>query len=101
MQDDQIGPKIVVLAPADMARISPSIIIKEISSKQPSMSAETTPTLNLTCFTFLLDILLVVLRFLWLSPRRGQSAPDSLHFVVQRKVRRHKRYLHEIFGGSF
>jgi hypothetical protein len=43
MQDDQIGPKIVVLAQAEMARQTPSIITKN-SSKQPRLSAGTTPT---------------------------------------------------------
>jgi Rieske Fe-S protein len=34
MQDDQIGPKIVGLAPADTAKLHPSIITKN-SNKQP------------------------------------------------------------------
>jgi hypothetical protein len=41
MQDDQIGPKIVGLAPADTARLPPSTITKKISSKQLSLSAGT------------------------------------------------------------
>jgi hypothetical protein len=46
MQDNQIGPKIVGLAPADMARLPPSIIPTKIffSSKQPHLSAGTTYT---------------------------------------------------------
>jgi hypothetical protein len=32
MQDDQIGPKIAWLAPADMGRLPPSIITKKIFS---------------------------------------------------------------------
>jgi hypothetical protein len=63
MLDDQIGPKIAVLALADMARLPPSIITKiYFSSKQPCF--------NLPCFTykgkrpFLLGILLLVQRFL-------------------------------------
>jgi hypothetical protein len=51
MQGDQIGPKVVGLAPADMARLPPNIITKN-SSKQPSLSAGTTPTLNLPGFTY-------------------------------------------------
>jgi hypothetical protein len=43
MQDDQIGPKIVGLAPADMARLPSSIITKKISSKQPSPWDGTAP----------------------------------------------------------
>jgi hypothetical protein len=39
-----------MLAPANMARQPPSIIII-LSSKQPSLSAGTTPTLDLPCFT--------------------------------------------------
>jgi hypothetical protein len=50
MQDDQIGPEIVGLAPDDMAKLSPFIITKNCS-KQPSLSAGTTTTLNLPCFT--------------------------------------------------
>jgi hypothetical protein len=42
MQDDQFGRKFEVLAQADMARITPSMIIKNIfGSKQPSLSAGT------------------------------------------------------------
>jgi hypothetical protein len=53
MQDNQIGPKIVGLAPADTARLPPSIIPKKyiFSSKQPRLPAGTTPSLNLPCFT--------------------------------------------------
>jgi hypothetical protein len=46
MQDDQIGPKTVGLDPAGMTRLSPSIITKN-GSKQPCLSAGTTPTLSL------------------------------------------------------
>jgi hypothetical protein len=31
MQDDRIGPKIVELAPADMGRLPPSIITKNVA----------------------------------------------------------------------
>jgi hypothetical protein len=50
MPDDQIGPKIVGLTPADMASLHGN---KKyfFSSKQPSLTAVTTPTLNLSCFT--------------------------------------------------
>jgi hypothetical protein len=68
MQDDQIGRKIIRLAPADMARLPPSIIPTKIffSSKQLCLSAGTTPTLNLPCFTreivhFRLNTFLLVL----------------------------------------
>jgi hypothetical protein len=46
MQDDQSGPKIVGLAPADMARLPPSIFPTKIfsSSKQTRLSAGTTYT---------------------------------------------------------
>jgi hypothetical protein len=46
MQDDQIGPKIVGLAPAAMARLPPSIIPTKIffSIEQPHLLAGTTPT---------------------------------------------------------
>jgi hypothetical protein len=56
MQDDQIGRKLMGLAPDDMARI-PYLIMQTIvfSSKQPSLSAGTTPTLNLPCFTREID----------------------------------------------
>jgi hypothetical protein len=53
MQDDQIGPKITGLTPADMARLPPSIIpakILLVVCKQPCLSAGTTPTLNLSFF---------------------------------------------------
>jgi hypothetical protein len=49
-------PKIVRLAPADMARLPPSIITKKniFGNKQPCLSDGTTPryfeSLNLTCF---------------------------------------------------
>jgi hypothetical protein len=48
MQDDQIGSKIVVLTPADMARLPPSVIPtkKFFSSIQPRLSAGTIRTLN-------------------------------------------------------
>jgi hypothetical protein len=44
--------QIMVLAPADMASLPPSIITKKyiIFSKQPSLSAGTIPNLNLPCF---------------------------------------------------
>jgi hypothetical protein len=54
MQDNQIGPKIVGLAPADEARLPPSIIATKIFlvvNNLGSLSAEITPTLNLPCFT--------------------------------------------------
>jgi hypothetical protein len=46
MEDDQIGRKIMGLAPADMARLPPSIIPTKIffSSKQPHPSTGTTYT---------------------------------------------------------
>jgi hypothetical protein len=51
MQDDQIGQKFIGLTPADMARLTHSINTKNVfSSKRPSSSAGTTPTLNLPCF---------------------------------------------------
>jgi hypothetical protein len=49
MLDNQIGPKFLVLAPADMARLSPLMntkIILEVH-KRHSLSDGTTPTLNL------------------------------------------------------
>jgi hypothetical protein len=47
MQDDQIGSKIVVLTPADMARLPPSVIPTIFfSSIQPRLSAGTIRTLN-------------------------------------------------------
>jgi hypothetical protein len=52
----------------DMTRLPPSIITKNIFiSKQPSLSAGTTLTLNLPCFQgkSSVFILLLVLRFLW------------------------------------
>jgi hypothetical protein len=53
MQDDQIGPKIAGLAPADMARLPPSIHNSNIffSCKQPRLSFGTPLTLILPCFT--------------------------------------------------
>jgi hypothetical protein len=53
------------------ARLHPSIITKQVSSKQRSLSAGTTPTLNLPCFTreiirVLQEILLSVFRLLCL-----------------------------------
>jgi hypothetical protein len=53
MQGDQIGPKIVGLGPADMARLPHSIITKIflIVYKRPNMSDGTTHSSNLPCFT--------------------------------------------------
>jgi hypothetical protein len=51
VQGDQIGRKFMGLAPADMDR-QPHLINtnkKVFSSKRPSPSAWTTPTLNLPC----------------------------------------------------
>jgi hypothetical protein len=73
MQDDQIGQK-TGLAPADMARLPHLINTKIVfSSKQPTPSAGTTPTLKLPWFTreivrYWLDILLLELRLLWKHP---------------------------------
>jgi hypothetical protein len=52
MQDNQNGPKIVVLATADMARPPPSVILKIllVVNNLHNLSAGTTPTLNLHCF---------------------------------------------------
>jgi hypothetical protein len=45
MQGDQSDPRIVLLAPADIARLPHLIITKIVfSNKQPSTSAGTTPT---------------------------------------------------------
>jgi hypothetical protein len=62
MQDDQGGPKIVILAAADMARL-PTSTITIFSTKQPSLLGGTThttthlalPTRKMVCFisTFL------------------------------------------------
>jgi hypothetical protein len=62
MQDDQIGPKIVGLAPADRARLPPSIITKKkyFCSKQSSQSAGTTPNLKLPCFTWTIVCFILV-----------------------------------------
>jgi hypothetical protein len=64
MPDNPIGPKYMGWAPADMARLPHFINTKKISSKQPSLSAGATPTMNLPMENvhFWLDILLV-LRF--------------------------------------
>jgi hypothetical protein len=52
MQGDQIGKKLMGLAPADMARLPTFKTYKNsFSSKRPSPSAGPTPTLNLPCFT--------------------------------------------------
>jgi hypothetical protein len=81
MQDDLTGPK-----PVDMARLPPSIITENIvSSKQPSLSAVTTPTLKMPCCTmeivhFWLDNLLLRLRFLWRTPPRVQCRSLRLRF---------------------
>jgi hypothetical protein len=53
MQDDQIGPKIVGLAPADVARLPTSKITKKIvGSNLVCQLGLHTPTLNLPCFTY-------------------------------------------------
>jgi hypothetical protein len=55
MQDDQIGPKIEGLAPADMARLPPSTIptkmfcFLEVNNLVCQLGL--TPTVNLPCFT--------------------------------------------------
>jgi hypothetical protein len=52
MQDDRIGPKIAGLAPADSARLLPSIITKKIVvNNLVCQLGLCTPTLNLPCFT--------------------------------------------------
>jgi hypothetical protein len=86
LQDDQIGPKIIGLAQAEMARLPPSIITKNyiISSEQPSLS----PTLNLPCFTreivrFYEYTFLLVLRFLWFHLF---SSHNSLNKLIDRKI---------------
>jgi hypothetical protein len=53
MQDDQIGRKLMGLAPADMARLPHLINTQQniFCRELPSPSGVTTPTLNLPCFT--------------------------------------------------
>jgi hypothetical protein len=77
MQDDQIGSKIMGLAPFDKARL-PTYTIAKNSSKQPSLSAGTIPTLDLPCLQgkwsgFYWYILLIVLRFLWHARTAGTT----------------------------
>jgi hypothetical protein len=82
MQNDQIVQNIVRLAPADMARLPPSIIATKtfFSSKQPCLSAGTTPTLYLSCFTREIVFFIstfsfyAVLRFLWLTTAESRFA---------------------------
>jgi hypothetical protein len=69
LRGDRIGPKIEVLASADMVRLLPSKYI--FSSKQPSLSAVTTYTYLLykqnRLFLNSIFSFYVVLRFLWMK----------------------------------
>jgi hypothetical protein len=71
MQDDQIGPKIIGLAPADMARLPPSIsptnmflVVYNLVCQWDYTYFELALLYKGNC-PFLLYLLLPVLRFLW------------------------------------
>jgi hypothetical protein len=65
MQDDHIGPKIVVLGPADMARLPTSIVTKKyLVVHNLVQSAGTTHTMNLPCFTRIFLLVHISYKFL-------------------------------------